>query len=690
MRRWSRCAIALLSLAAGPQAGAQSCAPAKTALVLAGGGSKGFAHIGVLEVLDSIGVKPDLIVGTSIGAIIGAMYASGYTGAQIDSLTRALPIESVFRRYDPKVSSALGLLRPAAVWELGQRGYNLQSGAAREGEVSALISVMMLRGNLLARGDFDSLTIPFRAIATNLRTRTAVILSRGDLARAVRASASLPIVLRPVRLDDEWLTDGGVANNVPVRFARELGAERIWVSLLPFGLPDSSTYDDPVTVSISLINSIFHQDSVAPGPADVVVRNPTEGRYNLDFLRSTLDTLIEMGRRTARTAFAAQPCLKPLSARPARPLPTHVSNVLLTGARPVDADAIVGDLSLAAGTTLDLRRLEAGLLALGHLERYRAFWLTPTGSGTDVAFHLEAEPAPQRAFGVGVAFDQFMSGRLWIGGVDRSLGHGDAEGVVLARLGSYEQDISAFARRRALVGKMFVPFTIGASASHESVRLFEGRSELPSAESREAVTFVGLHQDPAESRWRFDVGLDARLWHEPGRETRGSVGLRAALFRARSENEMATIVEGIALNDFQRVRLDGSGSGQIGPVEMRARVRAGWGNRLPIAQTFTLGGEDGFAGLRIGELRGSQEAFASLLLKRHVTPILSVRVEAMAGEIGRGSGVLTPEPGTYYGKLYSGVRAGVEADTPLGPIRVEEGFNSSGTRGTLVRVGYWF
>src|SRR3970282_3013619 len=125
-------------------------------LVLAGGGAKGFAHIGVLAVLNSLGVKPHLIVARSSGAISGGLYASGYSGAQIDSLTRALPIESVIGRYEPRVSAALGLLRPAAVWEGGQAGEVAQGGAAREGEVNALISALMLRGHLLARGDFDS------------------------------------------------------------------------------------------------------------------------------------------------------------------------------------------------------------------------------------------------------------------------------------------------------------------------------------------------------------------------------------------------------------------------------------------------------------------------------------------------------------------------------------------------------
>ena len=169
-------------------ASAQVCLPAKTALVLSGGGAKGFAHIGVMEVMDSLGLVPDLIVGTSIGSIMGAMYAAGYTGKQIDSITRSLPIEQMIRQYEPKVSSGIGLLRPLIVWEKGLSGYVIQSGAVREGEVNAFLSSLLLRANLKARGDFDSLPIPFRAVAADLDTRAAVVLDRGDLAQAVRAS----------------------------------------------------------------------------------------------------------------------------------------------------------------------------------------------------------------------------------------------------------------------------------------------------------------------------------------------------------------------------------------------------------------------------------------------------------------------------------------------------------------------
>jgi NTE family protein len=675
-----------------PDVRAQGCSPAKTALVLSGGGAKGFAHIGVLQVMDSLGLKPDLVVGTSIGAIVGGLYASGYSGRQIDSVLRSLPLDRMIRRYEPKVSSALGLVRPLAVWDMGERGYVLQTGAVRENEVNALMSSLMLRGNLEARGSFDSLPIPFRAIGTDVATRGAVVLSSGDMARAVRASAAIPVVLRPVHIGDQWLVDGGIAENTPVKVARDLGAQRSWISLLPFAGPDPKTFDDPLTITTVLLNSLFEQDTVTTERRDVLIPNATETFENLDFSRATTDSLIQLGRAAARSAFAASTCLRPLSSATRNvPVPTVVKQVGFSGVRIVDGDLVLDELGVAAGETLDIGKLAAGINTIGHHERYRALWLQPSGAGTDVTLHVQLDPAPQRSFGVGVAFDQFMSGRLWVGGIDRTLLSGDAEGAGLVRLGTYEQDIEVFVRRRALVGKRYVPFTIEAKLDHESVRLFSGDGELPSAETRELIGFIGLKQDPRVEFWQGEIGLDARLWREPLRNTRGTFGVRASAFHAASEYEMGSIVELLGFYDFQRGRLDVSRRWQVADgIDVTTRLRAGWGNRLPVQETFALGGDDGFAGFRIGELRGSQEAFGSVLVRKRLNSLLQVRVEFMSGEVATGSGVLRREPGTTSGELFGGLRAGLEAATPVGPIRIEEGVANTGQRAILIRVGRWF
>ena len=198
--------------------------------MLSGGGAKGLAHIGMLMALDSIGIRPSLIVGTSMGAVVGALYASGLSAREIDSLTRALPIAHAFESAPPRGSAAWGTLIPQLVWEEGPRGFAVQNMAVRASEVNSLLGTTLLRGNLIARGDFDRLPIRLRVVATNLRDRTVVVLHGGDLAQAVRASLSIPLVFPPEVVGEQTLTDGGLSANIPVAVARAAGARRILVS----------------------------------------------------------------------------------------------------------------------------------------------------------------------------------------------------------------------------------------------------------------------------------------------------------------------------------------------------------------------------------------------------------------------------------------------------------------------------
>ncbi|MCC7003210.1 MAG: patatin-like phospholipase family protein [Gemmatimonadaceae bacterium] len=679
----------LLWCAATPARAQLSCEPARTALVLAGGGAKGLAHIGLLRTLDSLGVVPDLIVGTSMGAIVGALYASGLNAAEVERALRDEHLEAIIRSYDPVVSSSLEGLQPAIVWEKQGTRWVIQTGAVREGEVSAALARVMLRGNLLARGDFDSLPIPFRAVATELADRSVVSLGRGDLARAVRASMSIPLILRPVQLDGRSLVDGGLSSNVPVGIARSLGAQRVIASTIASPLPDPADFDNPLTVTSALFEYLWVQDSLDLGANDVRVAMPTADFDPLDFSPSAFDTLIATGRRAADAALGAASCLRPINTTRVAPmLPTRIARTRVLPESIREREAVVRELALGNRRSIDTEATATGLARLARNERYRSVWIAPTGDATDVNMDVAVELAPRKSFGLGAAFDHTMSGRLWVGGVDRSLLGSDLEGTALLTAGTYRSDLTLVARRRARVATRYVPIGVSAEISAEDLRVFDANGELPTVASDEQVLVIGV-RPLLEPGWSQEFGLDARFWRVARMERQGHLGVRYAVrLREAGAPQPLIALEAIASSKWQRVRLDVSRTRRMGPATLTPRIRAGWGSALPLSQSFTLGGLDGFAGLRMLEGRGDHELFASLLLRWRLWRGVSARLEPMAGLMGTGD--WHSDSLHLQGVLLSGARIGVDLDTPLGPIRLEQGFNNLNRRQALIRVGHWF
>ncbi len=666
-----------------------TCEPARTALVLAGGGSKGLAHIGLLLALDSLGIRPDLIVGSSMGAILGAMYAAGESGREIEARVRAANLDVLVRNYAPQVSASLGVLRPVVVWERESSKWVLQTGAVRESEVSASLSRLVLRANLMARGDFDALPIPFRAVATDLNDRSVVALSRGDLARALRASMALPLLMRPVVIDGHTLVDGGLSSNVPVGVARALGADRIIVSTIASPKPEPSAFDDPITVTSAVFEYLWVQDSLKLRAHDVLVAQPTAAFGMLDFAAPVVDSLIDLGRRTADASLSGAVCIRPLARGPiAASLPDSIGTVRIAAPDVRDRGAMLRALGLEPRTPLDPARLSTGIARFTANERYRGLWINPGGDSARADFDVLLDPAPDRAIGLGVAFDHTMSGRMWLGGVNRNLLAGHLEGTALFTAGTYRADLALAARRRARIGHRDIPVGGSIELTTENVRLFQGESELPSVHTDEMNLVLGV-RPLFEQGWTYELGADYRVWRQPQTPWHGTVGARYAVrFRGTDTREPSVDFQAIALGDWQRVHLNLAHSQFIGSVEFRPRVRAGWGRRLPLQQTFVLGGLDGFAGLRMMEQRGDHEIFGSLLVRWPLWHRLLGRIEPMIGAAGigdffRGAGPLD-------GTLLFGGRVGVEFETPIGPIRVEQGFNNLNRRQALIRVGHWF
>jgi NTE family protein len=171
--------------------------PPKFGLALGGGAARGFAHVGVIQVLEEAGIKPDVVVGTSAGSLVAAFYASGKNGAQLQQLSETMEEATI------------------TDWTVPLLGRGMMRGDALARYVNSKT------GNAL----IEDLKMPLGIVATDLRTGAGVLFQRGDLGTAVRASSSVPSVFEPVRIGNREFVDGGLVSPVPVRYAKQMGAE---------------------------------------------------------------------------------------------------------------------------------------------------------------------------------------------------------------------------------------------------------------------------------------------------------------------------------------------------------------------------------------------------------------------------------------------------------------------------------
>lgn len=205
----------------------------KIGLVLAGGGARGGAHIGVLKVLEENRIPVDYIAGTSFGAIVGALYASGYSAEALDETLRNLDWAELLSDSAPRKHRSMRRKQDdqdASInFEVGYKNgeFLLPNGLVRGNQLRLTLAQLMAKSNSITH--FDALPIPFRAIAADLLTGDEVILEDGDLASAVLASMSVPGLFPPFERGDQLLVDGGIVNNLPIDVARDMGADVVIV-----------------------------------------------------------------------------------------------------------------------------------------------------------------------------------------------------------------------------------------------------------------------------------------------------------------------------------------------------------------------------------------------------------------------------------------------------------------------------
>src|ERR1700735_4075373 len=280
-------------------------------LVLSGGGARGMAHIGVLKVLEELKVPIDCIAGTSMGAVVGGLYASGMTAAQIETTMRSVDWQEAFRDAPPRrdlafrrkqddrnflVRLPLGLKHGKILLPKGFiQGQKLQE------------TLRQLTLPFSNSTDFDLLPTPFRAVATHLETGNAVLMDKGDLAIAMRASMSAPGVFAPVELDGRLLVDGGLAENLPINVARAMHADVLIVSAVSSPVQPRAALDSALTISNQMLAILVRKDSdrqrASLSAQDILIEPDLGSTPPTDF--TVPGNVIAGGEAAARNAIAA-------------------------------------------------------------------------------------------------------------------------------------------------------------------------------------------------------------------------------------------------------------------------------------------------------------------------------------------------------------------------------------------------
>lgn len=345
-------------------------------LVLSGGGAKGFAHIGVLKMLDSLDIPIDYITGTSMGGIMGGLYAIGYTGLEIEELVTGTNWDEIFTDRPPRPEQPYQQKKDDGDYQvsLGLDGLKpyLPSGIIFGQKISLLFSGLAFPYEKIYH--FDDLPIPYRCIAVDIATGNEVVLDRGSLAKAMRATMAIPTVFSPVRWGDSLLVDGGMVNNLPVDVIKRMGADIVIAVDVGVPLMGREKLRSAVSIlnqSIAMLGRERWKKNITL--ADIVITPEIDDFTPADFQKEKISRIISLGDAAAAAYRVRLQVLKNSYAlqrsEPKRPEPVFANsstiNILaIKGNRKIPRETLCDELDLHSGAVFNRAGLDRSIARL--------------------------------------------------------------------------------------------------------------------------------------------------------------------------------------------------------------------------------------------------------------------------------------------------------------------------------------
>lgn len=405
-------------------------------LALSGGGAKGIAHIGVLKVLEEVGLRPDYISGTSMGSIIGGLYAIGYSPEQIEEIALSLDwdkmISDQISRQNISIEEKEEEAKYVFAFPIVKGSVELPKGLVSGQNISAMLS--HLTWSVHGEKDFNEFPVPFRCIATDIERIEPVVLDSGFLPDAIRASMAIPTAFTPVEIGDRLLVDGGVLRNIPASDVKEMGADVIIGVDVTFGLYKRRELNDAFHIMEQATTFQMAQTNEQQRQiCDLVISPDIENFGNFDF--GYADTLIALGEAAARRNL---PRLKALAdslnafAPPRKPMKMQsnlraifVTKVEIQGLNRVSEHVVRGNLKIKDSSWVSTQRLEKGIervYGTRFFERV-SYKIQPEGIGAKLI--ISVIERSYNYFKVGINYDNHLAAAILLNTTFRNvLGEG--------------------------------------------------------------------------------------------------------------------------------------------------------------------------------------------------------------------------------------------------------------------------
>jgi NTE family protein len=636
--------------------GAEMVSRPKIGLVLGGGGAKGAAHIGVLKVLEEQKIPVDYIAGTSMGAIVGALYASGLTAGELEKVITAIDWKDVFSG-DPDRRDIDYRRKQEDYQHLSKISVGISNGKVltpkgliKDQKVNVLFETLMLHTADI--DDFDKLPIPYRAIAADLETGEMVVIRGGRLADAARASMSVPGAFPPIELNGRFLIDGGIVRNVPVDIVREMGADIIICIDVDKPLPTREELGGGLSILNQMIDIMMKKNVKEQvktlGPQDVYI-NPELGELgSADFDKAA--EIARLGEKAAREKIDS---LKRYSVsegeyanftarhhrEQVKEMKIAAVRIEVDGKSKISPDYVASRLTVKPGDTVDVEKMkeQAGIVyGTGDFERVD-LQAQKQQDGYDLVVKAREKAWGPNYLRVGIALESDFKGssnynilfdytRRWM----NSLG---AEWKTQINLGSPSGIYTEFYQPLSVSRLFFISPHI--QWKQDPVDIYDGHDRV--AEYRITSYEGGI--DLGIQPWMYgeaSVGLQFGHFRASSISgdvdiprddvTRGAIVIQARLDQLDNVNfpnngylaqfRLTSSLESLGSDDdYNKIQGSIMGAFTVWKQTVLASFAAGsyLGKELPYYDSLTLGGIYNLSGLYTGQLRGQAMAIGKFI-----------------------------------------------------------------------------